>query len=195
MKFIFSNSGRWNADPKSSSLVIEPPDALVVAENGPEVPFGVRLKDPIEEGDQVKVTLELAQEDRRWVDHLFPTEFTFDSRDWSQEKWASIKPRDNSNFDGDVKYYIKLVAVHADSNKGSFTREYPVIQQDDEHMAGDTLFDPIEVAGLPFGFMGDTSPGYTNTMQSRCELGSSSADVVSIFLFLAAAAQQPHRLS
>ncbi|QDZ21600.1 peptidase S1 domain-containing protein [Chloropicon primus] len=170
-----SMGGRWNADPRSA-LAFEP-ETLVVVEGGPEASLDVWLNAPVDQGDLVTVSVNLSEGDDKWVEVLHPRELTFDSSDWSEAKQITIKPRDNADFDGDVKYYVRLHARHK-SGKDAYISDFPVVQQDDEHITGDTLFDPIEINDLPFSFMGDTGMGYTNTLQSRCELGSASPDIV-----------------
>jgi hypothetical protein len=174
---VSSMEGEWNEDPKSTLMF--QPQSLVVAENGPQKAFHIWLSEGVDRDDVVSISLSVPHEASHLIESLSPTDLRFTSEDWFKQKEIVITPKDNEDFDGDVRYYLELNVQHSSpsSSSSSYVSQYPVIHQDDEHISGDTLFDPIEIESLPFSFMGDTSSGYTNTYQSRCELGSASPDV------------------
>jgi len=97
-------------------------------------------------------------------------ELRFGPQDWDEGKTVTVLPRDNPDFHGDVRYFLRFEALHSISGE-RHSSDYPVVHQDDERLAGDALFDPIKISKLPFSFLGDTSSGYTNTLQVRLEEG------------------------
>ena len=173
-----SMRGRWHVDPKSTLMFR--PESLAMMENGPSTEIAVWLSEPVERDDVVVVSVSVPKEVEHLIETLEPRELRYTSGDWHEQKKVRIKPRDNADFGGDVRYYLHFNVEHGYGQRetSSYTSQYPVIHQDDEHISGDTLFDAIAIKRLPFTFLGDTSSGYTNTYQSRCELGSASPDVV-----------------
>ena len=163
-------AGEWQVN-QDSALTFEP-DSLALMENGPNESVAFVVKQAIPAGDVIVIHINPTDEE---VIEISPKVLSFDSTDYTSPKTVTVMPKDNK-FTGDVKSYLNIEVQH--SSGLEYNYRYPILLQDDEHVLGDSFFEPITVQSLPYTFTGDTGKGYTNTYQSKCEFGSSSPDVV-----------------
>ena len=180
--------GEGRGEGRVWGFAVSPPSLAVV--EGTAATIEVGLDRALGPGERVHVRVRPT--DWSLVASLEPQDFTLEGGSGgdggrggqARAQRVTLVAKDDAEFRGNLRYHLQFevsgdVAGDVASPAHSpIVVEYAVMHQDDETLGGDDMRDPIVIGALPFSFQGDTGAGYTNTYQSRCDLGTTAPDVV-----------------